>query len=195
VPSFLDQFYATKRDLEDALPRVERAIGIDYILAGMFPKPEVIRYGSWFMLPRFGLPAAGEHLLEPQYLVVPKGAGVVPEVIPQRRGGILYAVDSRHTPASMIFHPGGEYGETTIISGELGTNGGDSVSREILRVFREQFFKGFEKIHAYHVGPEAAGRLNLGWRLTPGIKWSREVDLKRPSPSASAKGNGRCPNS
>ena len=118
MPTFLDQFYGTKADMCGGLSRIEAAASIEYVLTGMFPKPDVIRYDSWQQLPNFGQCVSGEHLLEPRYIVVPKGANVVADAIPQRKGGVLFCVDSRRGEGSMIFHPGGRYGENVLVSGK-----------------------------------------------------------------------------
>jgi hypothetical protein len=80
----------------------------------------------------------------------------------------------------MIFHPGGLYADGSLISGELGSVHADAVSHEIHDVFRSHFFAGFAKVWDYRVGPDAMRLFESGRRLTPGVLWSKDADLRIP---------------
>ena len=136
------------------------------------------RYSSGLSLPNLGRSSSGEHLGEPRYLVVPAGTDIVPIPVRQRSGRLLYAIDPREISGSLIFHPGGLYGAGALISGEVGASVDDVLSRQMQRIFQSEFFREFRRIWDYHVGPEAVRLLSAGARLTPGVKWSREADLK-----------------
>jgi len=181
MPSFLDQFYATRADLLVGLGNVESILPVNYVLSGMSPEPIVTRYRSFSELPKLGVSITGKHLLEPRYLVVPSEAAITRRAVPQRRGGVLFAIEPDVIFGSMIFHPGGTYGQDVLISGELGVCHHDDISVQIHGVFRSRFFEGFQKIWDYHVGAEAGRLLDSGVRLTSSAGLPMERSLRRPA--------------
>jgi hypothetical protein len=177
---FLDQVYATRNDMLYGIHRIEKVKPVEYVLTGMFDNDYVTRYPSVDDLPNFGISVSGEHLLEPQYLVVPAGTAIQTERIPQRRGGIKFAINPRLNPIEhILFHPGGLYRDEALISGEMGLGVTyNEVSVDIYELFSNELFEDFVTVKAFHVGPEALELLKKGFRLTPGIKSSREIDLQ-----------------
>jgi hypothetical protein len=121
-------------------------------------------------------PSGHRASLDHDYLVVPSAAPIVVQEVPQRRGGIRYVIDHRENP-SVVFRPGGMFGNDCLIAGEVGTPRTDEASLAIWKLFSKYFFLEFVKIGLYKVGPEALRMLHAGLRLTPDIKWSREIDL------------------
>ena len=143
----------------------------------MFHSKDVARYASALAVPHFGVSQTGRlAAADHNYIVVPKGASIVVQDVPQRRGGVRYVIDHREN-ASVVFRPGGMFGKDCLIAGELGTPRADEVSLAIWKLFSRHFFREFVKIGLYRVGPEALRLLHAGLRLSPDIKWSRVTDL------------------
>jgi hypothetical protein len=173
----LHQFYATASDMEPGLAKIEQSTPLEYVRAGMFHSKDVARYASALAIPHFGVSQTGRlAAADHNYIVVPKGASIVVQEVPQRRGGIRYVIDHRENP-SVVFRPGGMFGKDCLIAGELGTPRADEVSLAIWKLFSRHFFREFVKIGLYRVGPEALRLLHAGLRLSPDIKWSRVTDL------------------
>jgi hypothetical protein len=174
----LHQVYATASDMEPGLVDIERSMPLEYVLAGMFPTNETVRYPSALAVPNFGISRTGRGptIDGHNYIVVPKGASIVVQDVPQRRGGVRYVIDNRENPC-VVFRPGGMFGRDCLIAGEVGTPRTDQVSLAIWNLFHRHFFREFVKIGLYRVGPEALRLLHSGLRLTPDIEWSRVTDL------------------
>jgi hypothetical protein len=102
----------------------------------MFKTNDVIRYPSALAIPSFGISPKGQGgtIDGHNYLVVPSGASIVVESVPQRRGGVRYVIDHRQNP-SVVFRPGGMFGNDCLIAGEVGTPRTDEVSLSIWRLF------------------------------------------------------------
>jgi len=133
----LTSFFATRGDMALGLNAIGTSLPIEFVRAGMFPTPEIYRVQTYESIPDFGICTTGDQY-EHSYLVVNRGAEIVPEKIPQLRGGVLYAVDHRLN-AGMIFRPGGKHGNGTIIAGEFGTPRTDAQTQLVLKAFRRYF--------------------------------------------------------
>jgi len=149
-------------------------MSVEYIREGMFPTDEVTRYPSALIIPHFGISTGyvGEH----DYVVVPNGAKIEVEEVPQRRGGVRYFIEIVNNPG-VVFQPGGMIEDNCLIAGEISTPHTDEVSLSIWKLFTKYFWGDFIKIGAFRVGPGALRLLHKGCRLTPDATWSREVDL------------------
>ena len=107
--------------------------------------------------------------------------GAKPKVrqVEQRKGGVKYFLDQLSHPESVVFRPGGVFGESEcIIDGQVGTVSDDKWSVDLYKVLLAEFKKQFTKIKSYYVGENAVERLNRGVRLTANVKSPLEYDLK-----------------
>lgn len=172
-------FFATRSDLEQVAADVEPHKQLVYFRSGLFEEPIIISYSSMLDLPDLGTAAIGDPNQLPWYLVSELGAELTPQAIPQRRGGIRYAIDQRSNPQSIAFRAGGVVDERILIPGQVGSCTQDVVSAEILSLFFNAIRQTFCKIKSYYVGGHAANILDAGGRLAPNLKAGREYDLKR----------------
>ncbi|WP_353717682.1 hypothetical protein [Dyadobacter sp. 676] len=172
------RFYATCKDLCDALDDVSSRIELKYIQAGMHD-----HYPDEFLDHRqvksFGVAITGDQVLEPSFLIVRLEERVQPRIVPQRRGGTLIAIDQSENPRSVVFRPGGEYGDGgVIVAGELSTVSDDQASIELWKQISKDLKRLWKKIKAYYVSPHALTVLRQGGRLTVGVKRPKEYDLR-----------------
>lgn len=194
-------FFATGADLRPALEAVERAERLRYLPTGLFETPPQPR-DSLLDLPGLGIATTGEWNSEPSYLVTRRDNQVSARRIPQRRGGVLWALDQLVNPTSVRLLPGGVMEREAlleeearlvkrgiavasaverglIIAGKVDTASGDPGSLALFRLFLKEFTKRFRRIQAVWLGPEAEARFDNGARLTCGVGWSIECDLRR----------------
>jgi hypothetical protein len=93
-------------------------------------------------------------------------------------GGTRYGVSPLTNPASIIFRPGGRFGEDCIIQGEVSTI--QPAAASLFRAFRYRIQKHFTRVGISWLGPEARALFEAGARLTPDAR-NRMFDL-RPEP-------------
>jgi hypothetical protein len=160
--------YATRADMEPGLNAVEGQKALQYVRRGLFESPQVQVVSSALEIPDLGFARVGDLILANRYLVLDASLEVKIREVPQRRGGVRYAIDEVANPTGMIFVPGGLYEgreDRYLIVGEVVATG-DPRSHELYRLFVPLLVKGFTKIKSYYVGPEALRLLREGVRLT-----------------------------
>lgn len=172
-------FFATKADLESLLRAVESQRQLQYVVAGMFDSPDIVAVSSLLDNPNLGQTTVGDAMQTVCYVVTSREAAIEVRPVPQRRGGIRYAIDQAVNPATITLRPGGAYGNICLLAGQMGTISEDPSSLNLYRAFSKEARKQFEKIGPYYVGKEAAELLDKGWRLTTGVKSPTLYDLRR----------------
>ena len=114
------------------------------------------------------------------FLAFESGSPVGAEPVPQKKGGILYAVDQRRNPRSVVFHLGRLYPELrTLLAGQVGTGSDDPAALSLYSIFKKVVRKQFTKVQSYWVGPEALRLLDSGGKLSVALKSPPEYDLRR----------------
>lgn len=171
-------FYATESDLKQSLERLERAGDIKYVATGLLDSPEFDSFDSFQEIEAIGISADGKIKNLVTYLIVTKNEKILPREVPQRDGGVKYAVDSRAVASSISFTPSGEYDDECIIYGTV--SGVDVVNEQsmfLFKLFEKNFFKGFKKLKSFKVSPGAMDKLDNGVRLTRNFKADPSMDL------------------
>lgn len=172
-------FFATKADLDLLLRKLESARQFQYVLTGLFDSPSTVPMQSLLDASSLGCVALGDINQSPGYLVAGREISIEVRPVPQRRGGVKYAVDQTANPKTIAFRPGGVFDETCLIAGQVGTASDDSSSLELFQSFSKEIRHQFTKIKSFYVGKEAAALLDKGWRLTANAKSPALYDLKR----------------
>jgi hypothetical protein len=113
------------------------------------------------------------------YLVLPAGRAVHVTRVTLNDGTTRYLVDQRGNPESIVFWPGGRWGDDVLLYGRFDTVWDGPVAQGLLRRSSRALRKHFEKIRAFWVGPEAARLLDAGVRLKLSASSAREFDLVR----------------
>lgn len=160
--------YATQRDLSALVKEVCSLRLIEFVAAGLFDQavPTVLND------PEKLLPFTA-------YLVYDKGLDITVRPVPQRKGGVKYAVDILENPHTVDLSCGGLLEGQRLIAGQVGTITTGKPAEEIYALFAKVIRRKFEKIKSYYVGPEAVELLDNGLRLTPTAKSPETYDLVR----------------
>lgn len=169
---------ATRQDLIGLLVDVESRRLVHYVEAGMFDTPEPTQFGSCLEIPALGTISVASANLASIYLMADVETLFAVRSVPQKKGGIRYAMDQRVNPDSVALYPGGQYNDQTILAGSIGTSTDSSASITLLKTIAKVVHKWTE-IKSYVVGPEAESILDAGGRLTANIRSPREYDLQR----------------
>lgn len=173
-------FFATRSDLEPGLRAIEARRPLKYVLLVARDSPESEALSSLLATENLGRSRTGDHVTGDCYLVAEAKAKIRVESVRQRRGGVRYFVNQAENPKSLVFWPGGLYGDDALVCGHIGTVSRDPDALELYRQFAAAITGGFEKIGNYRVGAAAARLLDQGVRLvTMGVRSPREYDLKR----------------
>jgi hypothetical protein len=172
-------FYATKDDLLPLVAIVERKVALDYVLTGNFLTDAVVQYGSIQDIPNLGHATRESASGNAQFLVVMKGHRVNVRTLPGINGKTRYLIDQLANQSSLMFQPGGFWGDDILLHGRVGTVHTDGISKELMKRFSGAIRKSFCRIKAFWVGPEAERLLDAGMRLTIAEQSPPEFNLTR----------------
>lgn len=173
-------FFAVFEDIKQILQDIEVLIDICYYKAGMFDDKNIPAYNSIFDSHDIGFVSYGDWNKINSYLVLNAITSLNIRDVPQRTGGVKFAVDQMKNPKSIELKLGGVYKgkDNVIVAGRVSTISEDSDSENLYKVFSEKFKKKFNRIGAFYVGQIAERKLNEGWRLVTNEKLPKEYDLK-----------------
>lgn len=173
-------FFATRRDLEPGIQRIEAARALKYALCNLYEANAPKTYGSLLLVEDLGVSGTGDNARSPAYLVVTASESFHIEPVPQRRGGLRYSLSQQGNPRSIVVRPGGLYQDRCLVVGNVGTVSEHPDAVSLYREFLRELMRGFKKIRSYLVGPDALGLMDEGKRLvTMGVDEPPEYDLKR----------------
>jgi hypothetical protein len=173
------QLFATRSDLAPGLERVESKLRLKYV-SYLDPGPLPLTFASLTEVPDLGQARSGDHMTGHCYLVVDAGAQVPVRAVAGKGGQVQHLIDLDRAPPALLLRTGGVFGERALIAGNVGPVGGREESLALYRAFAPELLRGFEKIKAYQVGPEAARLLEEGWRLvTISVRSPAGYDLRR----------------
>lgn len=171
--------FATRKDLEPGIRRIERRRALKYALCGMPNAPDVRTWRSLLDLETLGKAAAGNQSHCERILVLEANAELRIRRVAQASGGTRYAVDQLENPISIVFQLGGIFQGGFLICGHIGTASNNPDAVQLFREFSTSLTDGFQKHGDYFVGKEAVEFQRSGVRLiTMHIAESREYDLK-----------------
>jgi hypothetical protein len=172
-------FFATEKDLLPLFTEVERVHALNYIRMAPSYSNAAEAYSSGANLPNLGRASASAAGTSNEFLVVMSGHRVVARRVIGDNGKAIYFFDQLENPASITFSPGGLWEETVLLHGRVATVSEEAASQSLMSLFEKSLRKGFRKIKAYWVGPEAERLLDAGTRLTISAEASRDFDLTR----------------
>lgn len=170
-------FFATKADIEPIVKSIETTFSIKYYEMGMFDIKTDIFLNSIFEIPTFGSPKVGDWNKDLRFMAMPKDISMIIREVPQRSGGIKYAIDPLENHTSICFQFGGMFKDGILLAGNCFTTNPNSFALEIFKDFSTKVKKNFTKIGAFYVGKEAEEKLKIGWRLVTNEKSPKEYDL------------------
>ena len=170
--------FATERDYMDLLSPLEEQIPLKYILFGLFNDLDIPTWIDVASIPKVGKVKEGATIV-PQYLVVKRSANILPIPIPQRRGGVLYAIDQSVSSSAIIFCPGGRISEECLIAGAIGTSSPDHSAVEMYNRFSKAIRSKWTRIKVSWLGPEALELFDSGVRFITDEGRPQVYDLTR----------------
>lgn len=172
-------FFVVLEDIEQILRDIETAIGIRYYKAGLLDTASIPTYNSIFAAPNLGFALSGDWNRVDSYIILKETIPLNIREVPQRAGGVKFAVDQMMNPKSIELKLGGIYQEkeNVIVAGRVGVISEDSDSNELYKLFSTKIKKAFKKIGTFYVGKIAEEKLKEGWRLVTNEKSPKEYDL------------------
>ena len=177
-------FFATTADIISVMSALEIAESLQYTRAGLFNTNRPQNYLSYIDIPDFGRTTHPNAVGNPMYLLSSQVVQIKVRDVPQKSGGVLFAIDQLENPDSVVLRPGGWYGNDVILYGMLGTVSQSAESKRLFILVAKVFRKHFTKQQEFLVGPDAREAWNAGVRLTIGASSPLEFDLKRESISS-----------
>ena len=169
--------YATRNDILLFLKNVEERTELIYTVADVVDQPCFTVYQSAADIPELGIAKVGATEHEIQLLLTKPSMEFKLRSIELRKGGVRYSLDQLENPNTVVISAGGQFDETTVIAGSIGTCKNTPESVELFKLLKKMVRKRFIRIRSYYVGPEAKEILDSGGRLTTGINSPSEYDL------------------
>lgn len=171
-------FFATANDILGIIKSIEELFEVKYYEMGLFDINLPANYNSISEVPNIGNPKFGDWNKDVRLLMLPKNKTLNVRDVPQRKGGIKYAIDPLENQNSICFQLGGIYQDGILICGSCGTAFLNDFSESIFKEFSSKIKNKFKKIQDFYVGNEAQEKLISGWRLVTNDKLSKDFDLK-----------------
>lgn len=171
--------FATCQDLEPGIRSIEARRHLKYALCGLFQSPTTQTWRSVLDAPNLGKTTKGSQSLCDRYLVLQADTDLRVRSVAQADGGTRYAVDQLQNPESIVFLPGGSFGDGYLICGHIGTASNHPAALHLFRDFSRSVTLEFRKHRNYFVGPEACKLQQTGMRLiTMHVEEAKEFDLE-----------------
>jgi hypothetical protein len=171
-------FYATYNDIGEVLEKFEAQEDVRYVQTGLFDNDCRQVFESYRAINSLAVSADGDANHVPGYLIIGKAGQIVVRNVPQKTGGIKFAIDQSAIPDSLYFQSGGKYSDIMIVPGRIGIAYQTAIANRLFDAFAKLIRKNFKKVKSYYVGGEAYGHLQTGMRLGLSLKASTDVDLR-----------------
>jgi len=170
--------YTLDEDLFALLSTIENQCKIKYVKAGRMGGPITEEFETFGVIPNLGRAADKRARCSGSYLIVEKDYNVHVQTMKMLDGDLRLDVEQPSNPDSILFCPGGEWKDRTIITGDFSTISDSLVSLRLIRGVRSAVQETFTKIKQYWLGPEALIAFRDGWRLTHAADTSPDYDLR-----------------
>jgi hypothetical protein len=168
-------FYATKSDLLSIFDMVDS--GLQYVRFGScsVPNPETFLSGP--DIPNLGIASSESAVACDMFLVCDKTSKVIPCKFSTLKGEERFGFDQLNNPHTIVFSPGGLWGNDVLLHGRVATVSDHEASIRLMKLFGSAIRKKFTKVRAFYVGPDALEMLKRGKRLTIAAQSPRRFDL------------------
>ena len=171
-------FFTTFLDIKPILEKFESAADIQYFQAGLFDNQNLKHFNSMIEKSDLGFVQKGDWNYIDRFLIIRKNDLLNIRSIPQKKGGIKYAIDSLANPKSATIKIGGIYKDNILIPGSMGIVSENDFSQYLYKEFSSLIKKECKKIEEFYVGKESEDKLKKGWRLVTNELLSEGFDLK-----------------
>jgi hypothetical protein len=170
-------FFATRVDLLNVLPLVERDGAVKYVRMGIWPAADVAsamkEFASGIAIPTLGMATADSSNACDAFLVTDVTTSIIPRVLP---GGRV-CIDQLANPDSIEFKPGGVWNDGVLLNGRVATASETPASQALMRRFHRVIKSAFSRIKAFYVGPNACAFLESGNRLSISVHSPSNLDV------------------
>ena len=171
-------FFATAEDLLAVFERIEARRRLAYTLTGLFETPVLMMTTCGAAIPTLHSPALSAGAIAGyNYLVTAADDSVVVREVPQRRGGVRYAVNQLANPRSVALMPGGLYPPDFRLYGRVGTASDAEFSVRLYRAFAAATGELFRRVGACLRRPTGGGVVARWAEASIGADSPREYDL------------------
>lgn len=170
-------FFATVADIKQIVKSIENDFSITYHQMGLFDTKPNASYNSVSEMSNFGFPIVGDWIRDVRLMAIPQAIDIVFREVPQKIGGIKYAVDPLENHTSICFQFGGVFKDGILVAGNCFTTNTNDFALQVFQEFSTRVKKNFKKIGTFYVGKEAEEKLRIGWRLVTNEKSPKEYDL------------------
>jgi hypothetical protein len=171
-------FYATYDDIAEVLQLFEAEGHVLYVQTGLFDSDTPQIFETFRAINSLSVSVDGDANLVPGYLIVNERHHIAVEKVPQRVGGLKYAIDQGVIPDSLYFQSGGVLSDKIIVPGRIGILRQTAISTNLYNSFARIMKKDFNKVKSYYVGRQAHTLWREGMRLGISLKASTDIDLK-----------------
>ena len=165
-------------DIEPIFNEVEGCIKLHYFKTGLLDDSNIPHFDSFLKFPNLGFVSNGDWNHIDGYLAIPYENNINIRDVPQKSGGMKYAVDQKINSESVHIKLGGIYNENILVAGVISTISDDEYSLKLFKLLSDKIKKRFSKIGSFFVGDKAKIRLESGCRLVTIDKSPPEYDLK-----------------
>jgi hypothetical protein len=170
--------FATASDLLSGLARFEQLHPVQFVETGLFDIRTPRVWLSASAIPSLGRAPSGQAITEPAFLVMFRQNPLVVDDVPQRAGGVKFAVDQLKNPDSTVFWPGGFHSPEVLVSGRIATIGATDTAKTLQKDMVRTVTRGFRRIGMFWLGPDAMKLFEAGARLTTSVQSPPEYDLR-----------------
>jgi len=171
-------FFATAKDLAPVLSLLEAREKLQYTSMRQVESNRPRTYLSYADIPDFGQANDPAGVMNPAYLVARQGTVVRVKSIPQKAGGMNFAIDQRLNEDTVILRPGGMCGHDVLLPGAIATVSESAASLNLYDFMVEPYLARFTKVQEFFLGPQALGFWQSGIRLTTSATSPAEFDLR-----------------
>ena len=171
-------FFATASDLLPGLARFEQLHPVQYVETGLFDVRATRVWSSGSAIPNLGRAPSGQAITESTFLVMLRQSQLAIREVPQRAGGVKFAIDQLENPDSTVFWPGGLFAPDVLVSGRIATIGATDTARILQKAMVQSVTRKFRRIGMFWLGPDAVKLFEAGARLTTSVKNPPEYDLR-----------------
>ena len=172
-------FHTFLEDIEPIIEEIENEFEVKYYNRGLFDSKNIVNYESLLNNSDLGYARSGDWNNLDGYLILPKEAKLKIRKIPQRKGGVKFAVDQLKNHKSIEIKIGGIYRDVdnVNVAGRVATVSDHPFSKSLYKSFATKIKKRFVRIGSFYVSPQAEEKLKKGWRLVTNEKMSKDFDL------------------
>lgn len=173
-----DVIYATKDDWLN-LDLVSIFTNVSIYRTGMFDSlKSTSSIDLKELLDNIGIAKNGDWNYNDTYLIMPKESSLSVREVPQREGGIRYAIDQLVNPQSIVLNCGGLFEEKVLVASYIGTVNYKHESKKLYKQLFKPIKKHFRKVRGNWVGEGAYSLLLKGTRLVAISSMHEAYDLK-----------------